>query len=234
MTPLGHYLAIIPARGGSKRIPNKNMKKLGRHPLLYYTIRAAKKVAQLKRIVVSTDSAIIASYASSLGATPLMRPPKFAQDSTPMRDLLLHVLEQIGDQSEQYHGVVVLQPTSPFRTHKHIRESLALFEDARADTVISVRHVDDHPYWLWKFKSIYLKPLYSVPFQLKERHELPPTVSENGAILITKRSFLQRKKLYGSRVAAYVMDHNSSIDIDTPDDWDYAEYLVKSRRIKNS
>lgn len=225
------YLAIIPARKGSKRIFNKNLKILVGKPLIYYTIQAALKSKKISKIIVSTDSKKIAKYTSSLGIEiPFLRPKKLATDKSPVINTILHVLKKLKNKGITVNNIVLLQPTSPFRTNKHIDESIRLYEEKKADTLISVKDLKEHPYWAWGInKNQHLKPFFPKKYMSMERYKLSKAFIENGAIFITKRSNLKLNSIYGKRIIPYIMDEDASIDIDTVNDWLYAEYLLKRR-----
>ena len=141
-------LAIIPARGGSKRLPNKNILDLAGKPLIVWTIDAAKKSKYIDQIVVSTDSNMIAETAIKAGAeVPFMRPPNLAQDDTSTYEVVDHTLTELRNHGNQYECLLLLQPTSPLRTAEHIDSATDLFTTKNADAVISVTEVDHLNEW---------------------------------------------------------------------------------------
>ena len=222
------YLAVIPARGGSKRIPGKNLAPLRGLPLLDYTVAAARGARSLTVVMVSTDSETIAQHARGRGAmVPALRPAEMASDSSPTVDAIRHAAQsycQVG--GKRPDAIVVLQPTSPFRTGTHIDEAIALFESSRADTVTSVRPVDDHPFWAWRREDQRLVPFFSLEQMAMDRHLLPEAWAENGAIYVLRTELVLAGVIYGERVVPYVMDARASVDIDTPDDLAWAEFLL--------
>ena len=223
-----HYLGVIPARGGSKRIPGKNLAPLRGRPLLDYTLEAARGANRLATVVVSTDSEEIARHARSCGASvPALRPALMASDSSPTVEAIRHATQMY----QSTHGkspdaVVILQPTSPFRTSAHIDEAVQLFEFSRADTVTSVRAVRDHPYWTWRREGAQLVPFFSLEEMAMDRHLLPDALAENGAIYVVKCDLVLAGAIYGSCTVPYPMDEFASLDIDTPDDLAWAEFLL--------
>ena len=147
-----NVLGIIPARGGSKSVPGKNIALVAGKPLIYYTIRAAKRSGFMDRIVVSTDSAEIRDVAKDLGAeVPFLRPPELARDDTPGVEPVLHMLEELAER-EGYHCdyMMKLQPTSPLRTAEDIRGTMNVIKRTGAEAVVSVTPVSQHPLWMRK------------------------------------------------------------------------------------
>ncbi len=228
------YLAIIPARGGSKRIPNKNLVLFGGKPLISYTVEAALASKKLSNIIVSTDNQEIADFVLSLGIkVPFLRPPEIAQDTSPVIKAIAHTLKKL-ENIGPVDAVVLLQPTSPFRNAKHIDESIKIFENSGADTLTSVCPATDHPYWYWKLKGDRCIPFFSMKHVNMSRFELPPAYIENGSIFIIKKATVMHGKIYGRKIVPYIMDRRCSIDIDTPEDLQYAEYIFKNRKNKPS
>jgi CMP-N-acetylneuraminic acid synthetase len=230
-------LGLITARGGSKAIPRKNIAPLGGYPLIAWTCAAARASTRLTRIVVSTDDAEIASIARSCGAeAPFMRPPELAADDSPSIAAVRHAVDWLErEQRWQPSAVVLLQPTSPFRTGAHIDEALALLESKSADTVVSVTVVPHRfsPYSLMECdEGGWLRDFWKTPlaFDRFRRQSHPPLFARNGpAVLVSRRSVIAGGSLYGLRVAAYVMSAADSLDIDAPEDLEYAEMLVRSK-----
>jgi CMP-N-acetylneuraminic acid synthetase len=222
-----NYYAIIPARGGSKRLPRKNIALLNRKPLIAYTIEAAISSKKLTRSIVSTDDEEIASVAKQFGAeVPFLRPTELAQDKSSVLDALNHALAHLERQGDRIDALVLLQPTSPFRTGKHIDEAIALFESSDADTVTAVCHAREHPYYAWTIEDDRLRPFFSLEKQMTARQDLPPAFVENGSIYVVKRTVLAKNTLYGHNILPYMMSSATAIDIDTFDDLHWAEYIL--------
>ena len=160
------YLSIIPARGGSKGIPNKNIVNIAGKPLIQYTIEAALNSKSLHSLIISTDDKKIAEVGKNCGVEiPFMRPAKLARDDTPAIDVVLHALDWLKENdSYEPDAVVLLQPTSPLRTEKHIDEAIQLFVEENADTVVSIVEVPHNfsPYKLLKLDQIRGKILNSM------------------------------------------------------------------------
>lgn len=221
------YLGVIPARGGSKRFPGKNIAKLNCQPLIARTIEAAAHAQRLTRTIVSTDDVEIAAVAKDWGGdVPFIRPALFAGDLSPAIDVITHALDQLDSQGLSFDAVVLLQPTSPFRTGAHIDEAIALFEKTEADTVTAVRIAQEHPYYSWMQKGDALAPFFSLNEQSMSRQQLPPAFVENGAIYVIKRELLAHGAFYGSKVVPYLMSELCSLDIDTVEDFQYAEFVM--------
>jgi CMP-N-acetylneuraminic acid synthetase len=226
------YLAIVPARGGSKRIPGKNLALLAGRPLIDYTLEAARSASALTAIVVSTDNPLIAHRAEQQGAlVPALRPSEMAQDSSPVVDALKHALLAFEDiDSRRAQAIVLLQPTSPLRTSADIDAAIDLFEAQHADTVTSVRLARDHPYYSWRQVAGAIVPFIGYREMGLDRQELPPLYAENGAVYVIRRELVLEGRIYGDRVVPYCMDESSSIDIDSPLDLAWAEFLFARQR----
>lgn len=228
-------LAIIPARGGSKGIPRKNIRKLAGRPLLAYTAEAALQSRLLNKIILSTEDDEIAQIGKDLGLeVPFMRPMKLAQDDTPSLLVFQHVLREL-EKREAYIPdlVVILQPTSPFRTSRNIDEALFLLIESKADAVVSVVEVPHNmnPFSIMKLKvDGTLHPF--LPYNEKKniRQLKPKFYARNGAAIYacTRKCLLENDSLYGDKTMAYHMAEISSIDIDTLYDWTVAEVLLES------
>lgn len=219
-------LAIIPARGGSRGVPGKNIRPLGGRPLIHYTIEAARACFEDGRILVSTDDEEIRRTAEETGLeVPFLRPPHLADDRSPMRDVLLHALEWSGEQGYAPDVLVLLQPTSPFRTARHIREAMELW-DPELEMVVSVKETEANPYYVLfeENEQGYLESVKEGRFTT--RQECPPVWELNGAIYLMRTDSLRKRpKEEFTRVRKYVMDRRSSHDIDTEVDWYAAEKI---------
>ena len=225
------YLGVIPARGGSKRLPGKNLILLGGKPLLSYTFEAVRTARRLAHAVVSTDVEPIADYARSQGVDPQgLRPAAIAGDRSPVTEALSDALAKFERHQARVDAVVLLQPTSPFRAARHIDEAISLFESTGADTVTSVRASKEHPFWTWGKVGDRLSPYYSMAEINLDRSALPPAFVENGAVYVMRRSLLEGGTIYGETVVGYPMDEIASIDIDTLSDLQWAEFILSRRQ----
>lgn len=216
--------AVIPARGGSKGIPKKNIKNLAGKPLIYYTIETARQVFDDNQILVSTDALEIAEVITKTGLqVPFMRPESLATDTSGTHEVLLHAvtyLESIGQKPEV---LVLLQPTSPFRSAQQTREAIELFTD-EVDMVVSVKQTKANPYYnlFEENEQGFLKKSKKSTFT--RRQDCPKVYELNGAIYVIRVSTLKQQQLNEfKRVKKYVMDEMTSMDLDTPFDWILAE-----------
>lgn len=229
-----NVLGLITARGQSKSIPRKNIAPLAGRPLLAYTCEAAKTSASLSRVVLSTDDEEIARVGRDYGAeTPFLRPLELAGDATPSIDVALHALQWLADREGwKADALVLLQPTSPLRTSRHIDEAFQIWRENGADTVVSVMETPHRfsPFSIMKLQDGCLKDFWDqpLPFDRFRRQNHPRLYARNGpAVLISRSSVLfEKKSFYGERVYPYVMDEKSSVDIDTLFDLHMAEWLL--------
>lgn len=223
-------LAIIPARGGSKGIPGKNIKLLCGKPLIVYTIEAALRSKYLDRIIVSTDDEEISRISKKSGAEVIERPAELAQDNTPTYPLVEHVTKHF-KKTEQYNpdAVILLQPTSPLRTTDDIDRAIELFLSNKCESVISVFEVGQTVYISLKMVGKFLQPIFSKKFFIQgQRQILPKAYITNGAIFISSLSNLHRyKNFYNKKVLPYIMPLEKSVNIDHKVDFDLAELLIK-------
>ena len=225
-------LAVIPARGGSKGIPRKNIYPLCGRPLVAYSIAAAHQAQAVDRTIVSTDDEKIADVCRSLGSEVLTRPDALSRDETPTRDVLEHVLSTLASEAYAPDAVITLQPTSPLRTSRHIDEAAALFAaDRSADSLVScvaVPHVF-HPLSVMRRNDEgYLVPFLS-SVQPHRRQDKPPVLARNGAAIYITRTGRISEYIFGGRLLGYLMDAASSVDIDTLEDVHFAERLLQER-----
>ena len=230
-----NILAIIPARGGSKSVPRKNIVKVNGRPLISYTISAALMVDRLTDVVVSTDDPEIAEISRELGAqVPFVRPVDLASDqaqSAPVIEHALYFMEKI--KGVKYDAILMLQPTSPLRTSKHIEESLDLFTSKECDSVVSIVSVGgNHPFRMKRLVGNQLVNYIDQGFwDMRPRQTLPDVYIRNGAIyLIDRDVIINQHQLIGSKCLGYVMSDTESANIDTPIDLMLAELLIKEQR----
>jgi CMP-N-acetylneuraminic acid synthetase len=222
-------LGVIPARGGSKRLPGKNLALLAGKPLISYSIDAARLAHRLARCIVSTEDEQIAKVSRELGAdVPFKRPASLARDDTPILDVLLHALEEIERSGPKATAVVILQPTSPLRAPEDIDLAIELFETKRADTVTAVSAAKDHPYWCWtEQRDGSITPFFSAREMAFDRAQLPPALIENGAIYVVRREILQTGSIYGDKVVPFRIDEERAVDIDFAHDLARAEQRLR-------
>jgi CMP-N,N'-diacetyllegionaminic acid synthase len=221
-------LFLITARGGSKGIPGKNIKLLGGKPLISYTIAAAQAVGKPEDICISTDSQEIMKVAESLGLKPhFQRPQELATDTASSESVILHALDFFSSRGTEYDVVVLLQPTSPFRTSKHIREAIALFRDD-LDMVVSVKETKANPYYLLTEENADGFLVKSKEGNFTRRQDCPIVYEYNGAVYVINVRELRLKGFAGfTKRVKYLMDEYDSIDIDNELDWIVAEACLR-------
>lgn len=229
-------LALITARSGSKRIPDKNIKKLCGRPLINWSIDVAKDVEDICDILVSTDSPIIAEIANKAGAlVPWLRPEDMAIDSASSVDVSLHALDWYQSEVGKVDGLILLQPTSPFRTKETIKKSIELFFNNKMKSVIGFSPVNDHPLWCYKLEKDTMKPFIVDNQEHLQSQDLPPVYITNGSIyLITPDDLRKNKSFYKGDIVPYIIDNPmESLDIDTPWDWEVAEMICKKKYLND-
>lgn len=226
-------LHVIPARGGSKGIPRKNIALVGGKPLIAWTIEAVSRGAWGGRVVVSTDDEEIASVAREWKAeVPFLRPGELALDTTPGVEPPLHALDRLAaDEGYEPDLVVLLQPTSPLRTAEDITGAIRVAIEHEADAVVSVTPVEKHPHWMKAMTADgRLRPLLSDVAAATHRQALPLAFSPNGAIYVARPDVLKRSRGWQTdRTYAWVMPPERSLDIDTPFDLELADLLLRKR-----
>ena len=218
-------LALIPARGGSKGIPGKNIRLLAGIPLIAHTIKAAQQVRAIKRIVVSTDDAEIAQVSKHWGAEiPFMRPAELARDDTPGIAPALHALEQIPETSE----ILLLQPTSPLRSSQDIEGIISFKNQKKCQSTVSVSISPKHPQWMFRLSQDgSLQPLMATT-AAGRRQDLDSAYVLNGSMYLCDRDWLQNQGSFvGPSTLGYSIPPERSVDIDTPLDWLLAETLLQ-------
>jgi CMP-N-acetylneuraminic acid synthetase len=214
-------VGIIPARGGSKGIPKKNIKLLNGKPLIAYTIEAAL-ASSLDRVVVSTDCEEIANISKEYGAEVLMRPEHLAEDKTPTLPVLQDVVSKL---DTKYDAMMTLQPTSPLRTIEDINKSIEIFsKDNEADSLVSVVEVP-HNYMPGKLMSFDGKYLNGNS-EVKRRQEISIMYARNGAAIYITKTEKLNEYIFGGKILPYFMSKVNSFDIDDIEDWEIVERLI--------
>ena len=221
---MSKVLAIIPARGGSKGLPGKNIIDVCGKPMIVWSIEAAQKCSYITTIIVSTDDEKIKAAAELFGvAVPILRPAHLAHDETLSSDVLLHAINE----NEGYDTICMLQPTSPLRTADDLNEAFRLFNETCAPACVSVVENEYSPYWSFRIvnkKLHFLFPQEEIPLR---RQELQPTYSLNGAIYIANIEWFKEKKSFlSNETASFVMPFERSLDIDTAVDLEIARKLL--------
>lgn len=223
-------LVIIPARGGSKGLPGKNIKKLMGKPLINYTIEAARTIFEDEQIIVSTDDLDIKSCVEQIGLkVPFIRPSEFSTDTATTIDVLIHALNF--SEANQYFPdvLILLQPTSPLRNAQHIKEALSFYNES-IDMIVSVKETESNPYYVLfeDNESGYL--IKSKAGNFTRRQDCPKVWEYNGAIyIINVQSLKKHGQINFEKVMKYEMEKEHSVDIDTEMDWMIAEYFLKKQ-----
>ena len=219
------FLAIIPARGGSKRLPRKNVLDLCGKPLIAYTIEAALKSKYIDKVIVSSDDDEILNISLNFGAETIKRPVELASDTATTFDAIKHTI----DNFEKYDYIVLLQPTSPLRNEKHIDEAIELLEEKQADAIVSVCEMDHSPLWSNTLpKDGNMNNFLRDEVLNKRSQDLEKYYRVNGAVYICKTDKLLENKSFflKDNIFAYIMDRKSSIDIDEEIDFEIAKVLI--------
>jgi CMP-N-acetylneuraminic acid synthetase len=224
---------LVPARGGSKGVPGKNVRPLAGHTLLEYTARAARESGVLDRIILSTESPEIAEAGRRAGLeVPFMRPAALAADDTPMVPVIQHALAEVSGQDWSPDIVVLLQPTSPLRRADHIRDAVNLLRRTESDSVITVVELprDHSPDYLMRIDGDRLLPFLPERPRLTRRQDARPAYWRDGTAYVFWRSTLERYgDIYGENCRPLILDGRDSLSIDSPADWDEAERLLARR-----
>lgn len=226
-------LVIIPARGGSKGIPRKNIKPFNGKPLIYYAIDCARAICSDEDICVSTDDSEIISVVEQYGMkVPFVRPAELATDTAGTYEVLLHALDFYEKQGRHYDTVVLLQNTSPFRRAEQVKEALGLYNE-KVDMVVSVKECAANPYY-----CVFEEDAYGYLHVCKgdgnifRRQDAPKVYEYNGAIYIINPESLKHQHMHQfKKRIKYVMDEMSSFDLDTMTDWKIAEMIKKENLI---
>ena len=223
-------LAIIPARSGSKGLPGKNIKRLSDKPLIAYAIEQALSAKLVTKVIVSTDDEQIAKVAKEYGAeVPFLRPDSLATDISLAIDNYIYTINRLN--TENYSDIqnfIVLQPTFPLITSKDIDEAIILFNEKNADSVVSYTE-EQHPVFWHKKINKDLTFVNIFDGKLENRQAFEKTYYPNGAIFIFDFGLLKQKQYYSDKSFAYIMSRQNSVDIDTIEDFEYAEFLLNKR-----
>lgn len=225
-------LALIPARGGSKGIPHKNIIPVNGKPLIAYTIEAAKGCSFIDRVLVSTDDPRIQEVALEYGAdAPFLRPAALSQDDTKSIDVVLHAIDYCkNEEGDPYDIVVLLQPTSPLRDSNDISGALSLFAKTGCDSLCSVTPLREHPLLSRSMneETGLLFPLLKHQSTVR-RQDMPPYYHVDGAIYINYCNDLREDTSLNDNDCGYPLERSHSVDVDDMDDLNYAEFLLKRR-----
>lgn len=223
-------LAIIPARGGSKGVPRKNVRSVGGKPLIAWTVTSALAATTIDRIILSSDDAEIIETARQWGCEiPFIRPPDLATDTASMLDVIHHAVDHCGS---GFEWVVLLQPTSPLRSPDDIDATVNACIQAHAPAAVTVTPSDKSPFWMYfRGDSGLMKPILDDPRNLSyRRQDLPPAYALNGAVYVARRDWLKgRTSFLSPETICHVMPRDRSIDIDTEFDISMLEAYLSVR-----
>lgn len=225
-------LALIPARGGSKRVVNKNIRLLGDKPLITWTIEAARGAPELVDVLVSTDSPAIAQAAELAGAlVPWLRPAELSTDTATSMAVCLHALDWYEKENGPVDGLLLLQPTSPFRTNASIRRAIEMFVRNPQQSVVSLSAAESHPMWCYRVDGNGITPFMDDDNRPNRSQDLPPAYVINGAIYIASPAYLRMHDGFiGPDTVPFLMDEKfEALDIDDEWDWKMAEFFSKQK-----
>lgn len=223
-------IAIIPARGGSKGIPNKNIIDLCGKPLIQYSIDSAKGSKYIDKVIVSTDSEKIAEVSRKCGAdVPFLRPAGISNDVAKSSDVVIHGIDFLKENyGYEYDYVILLQPTSPLRTAKHIDDAIELIINSHSRSLVSVKEVSENPVIMRTIEDNKLNEVLRFDGDNLRRQDLPKFYIFNGAIYITTVDFIKNKRVFVNEdTIPFVMEEEASIDIDNKLDLKIAEFIMK-------
>ena len=222
-------LALITARGGSKRIPGKNIRPLGGRPLIVWSIDVAKGIPEICDILVSTDDATIADVARNSGAlVPWLRPAELASDTATSVDVALHALDWYESENGTVDGLLLLQPTSPFRSRDTVLRGIRQFRLHQQRLVVGISLAESHPMWCFQVDGETMRPFIDGGSLHLRSQDLPPAYVDNGVFYLLTPDDLRRNKSFQSddMNPLEIEKPEESIDIDTEEDWNYAEYCA--------
>lgn len=220
-------LAIIPARGGSKGVPRKNIRNVGGKPLIAWTIEEAKKSKYIDRLILSSEDDEIISVAKLYGCeVPYKRPTEWAQDDTPGIKPVIHAIETL---PEKYDYVILLQPTSPLRKAEDIDSSIALCNKESAKACVTVTEPDKSPFWMYTLDSKNkISPMLPLDGNITIRQDLPKVYALNGAVYVSQTQWLLEKESFlTEETIAYPMVKERSLDIDTEFDLELVQIIME-------
>lgn len=223
-------IAIIPARGGSKGIPRKNIINLCGKPLISYTIEAARKSKYIDYVMVSTDDEEIADVSKQYGAMiPFMRPAELASDTARTVDAILHCIKSLKELNECFSDLVLLQPTEPLRTVEDIDSAIEKYYENYPCSLVSLSEVDDHPILIRTIEGNELRPLLNVSSTCR-RQDMPKYYRVNGCIYINAVESINENTSFNDNLVPFIMEKSHSVDIDELSDLALAEYYIRMLR----
>ena len=227
-------LGLIPARGGSKGVPRKNIKLLDGKPLLAYSAESALKARRLSRVILSTEDEEIAEVGRGVGLdVPFMRPAELATDTAATFPVVMHAIDTLRSQGDSYDAVCLLQPTNPLRRAMDIDECIGIMERYGSDSVVSVLPVPEpfNPMWVfWKQDDGRLVLSSGESEPVARRQDLPQAFHRDGSVYLSRTNVLfEHGNLYGRSIQSYEMDPQYAVNIDTANDWERAEQMIRAQ-----
>ncbi|GAB1309280.1 acylneuraminate cytidylyltransferase family protein [Urechidicola sp. KH5] len=227
-------LGLIPARGGSKGVPRKNIRLLNGKPLIDYTILAGQQSNLITKLIVSSEDEEIINHSLAMNVSvPFQRPERLATDESPTIDTIIHAINYFESKGEYFDAVCLLQATSPFRSTDFIDRAIRKFKEANSDSLVSVTQVPHqyNPHWVFEENDNSLLEISTKDdFIIARRQELPKAFIRDGSIYITKTKVLKEyKNVLGKKIAYIVSDFEPIINIDTQEDWTLAEDYLKNK-----
>ncbi|OGT01767.1 MAG: acylneuraminate cytidylyltransferase [Gallionellales bacterium RIFCSPLOWO2_02_58_13] len=235
MTP--RAVAFIPARSGSKRVPNKNIRPLGEHPMLAYSVRAAIDSGVFDAVICATDSEAYADVARHYGAeVPFLRSPEISGDKSPDVEWVVWMLQKLKEIGREFEVFSILRPTSPFRLPETIRRAWSLFiEDPRADSLRAIEKCKQHPGKMWVIRGKRMLPLLpyangATPWHSSQYAALPEIYAQDASLEIAwSRVALEQNSIAGEAIIPFVSQGLEGFDINDPEDWWMAERLLATQ-----
>lgn len=227
-------LGLIPARGGSKGIPRKNIRQLCGKPLLQYAAETSLRARRLERVVLSTDDLEIAELGHRCGLeVPFLRPAALATDETPMLPVVQHAVSWLEEATENYDAVCLLQPTNPLRRPEDIDACIELLETSGADAVVTILPVPDkyNPHWVYfRDQNDVLRLSCGELAPISRRQDLPPAFHREGSVYITRRDVLmETNSLYGKHLVGYQLSPERCVNVDNAEDWERATAMLSRK-----
>jgi CMP-N,N'-diacetyllegionaminic acid synthase len=227
---MSRVLGIVPARGGSRGVPGKNIKLLGGRPLLAYTVDVARVSGVVDRLILSTDAEDIAHVGRTLGVeVPFMRPAALGRDDSPMLPVVRHAIDTLGEGGWDPEVVVVLQPTSPLRRPEHIRNAVEMLRVTNADSVVTVVELPRHisPDYLMRIHDGRLVPFLAEGARITRRQDARPAFVRDGTVYACwSRTICEQNSLYGADCRPLIVPASESLSIDSDVDWKEAERRI--------
>lgn len=232
---MSRILAVIPARSGSKGVPNKNIRLLNLRPLVYYTLDVALENELIHTVCVSTNDTeiqyVVNNYSTNLKVAPFLRPENLSTDVSPTLPVVLNALDYYENLGHTFDAVLLLQPTVPFRSRETLKAAIEKFIRSDADSLISVREVPHNfnPHWVFQPKDdLFIKIATGEKEPISRRQDLPQAYHRDGSIYLTKSETLRKGSLYGESISYLINKDEPHFNIDTMEDWNAAQKFIEN------